>query len=431
MLNLKPKKTTLKNGIRLVTAQNKATNTVSVLMFFKTGSRNEDPKVQGISHFLEHMIFKGTKKRPNPIDITGLMDRIGAEFNAFTSLDQTGYYIKSEARHLPLVFDLLGDILLNSEFKASEMKRELGPIISELRMYIEEPQRYAQEVCYETLFGKTNLGRPVGGDEKTVSSITRKMLVDYYNKHYFANNLIVGVSGNIEEKNVLKLAQKHLGSFKKGAYHEPDEVKPKFQNYKIDLRYRPLKQVNAILSFPSYDQNHKDLYALKLLQMILGGGMSSRLFIEVREKRGLCYYVYASSDQFKETGGFFISSGIDAKRIDEALETIFKELEKMKKNGPTQSELKDALNHLEGRMMINFEDSFAVAEYIVTQEAFKLGGAKDIKTILENYKKVTAEDITRVARDIFQKKHLALTFVGPFKEQNATRFQKIIEKNLS
>lgn len=427
MLNLKPKKTTLKNGIRLVTAPNKATNTVSVLMFFKTGSRFEDPKIQGISHFLEHMIFKGTKKRPHPIDISKTMDRIGAEFNAFTSNDQTGYYIKAEASHLTLIFDLLGDILLHSEFKTAEIEREKGPVISEIRRHFENPESYIHDVSYETLFGNSNIGRNVAGSEKTVSGLDRKTIVQYYNTHYFAHNLIVGVAGNISEAEVKNLAEKYLGALKGGTYHAPEEVYPLFKNYKVALKTRPLKQTQVSIAFPAYNHNHPDLAAQKLLQIILGGGMSSRLFISVREKRGLCYYIYTSSDHFDETGGFFITSGIDAKRIDEALVTIFQEIEKMNRQGPSQSELKDALDQMKGRLMISLEDSFAVAEYMVTQEAFKLEGAQDIKTILEQYEKVTIQDIKRVANDLFQKEKLALTLVGPFKDK--THFQKIIEKS--
>lgn len=426
MQNVKPKKTTLKNGIRLVTSPNKATNTVSVLMFFKTGSRFEDPKIQGISHFLEHMIFKGTKKRPNAIDISKTMDRIGAEFNAFTSNDQTGYYIKAAASHLPLIFDLLGDILLNSEFKTAEIEREKGPVISEIRRHFENPESYIHDVAYETLFGNTNIGRNVAGSEKTVTALTRKTIVDYYKTHYFAHNLIVGVSGNISEAEVKTLAEKHLGALKGGEYHSPEAVRPNFKNYKIQLKTRPLKQTQVSIAFLGLPHNHADLPAQKLLQIILGGGMSSRLFVEVREKRGLCYYVYASGDQFDETGGFFITSGVDAKRVELALQTIFQELNKMKQKGPSKKELEDAIEQLKGRLMISLEDSFAVAEYMVTQEAFKTEGAQSLEEILKEYEKVTVKDIQRVASDLFRKESLALTLVGPFK--NKAPFQKIVEK---
>lgn len=427
MLNLTPKKTILKNGIRLITAPNKATNTVSVLMFFKTGSRFENPKIQGISHFLEHMIFKGTKKRPNPIDISKAMDRIGAEFNAFTSNDQTGYYIKAEASHVGLIFDLLGDILLNSEFKSAEIEREKGPVISEIRRHFENPESYIHDVSYETLFGNTNIGRNVAGSEKTVTGLTRKTLVDYYKTHYFAHNLIVGVSGNISETEVKTLAEKHLGALKGGEYHSPEQVQPKFKDYKVELKTRPLKQTQVSVAFPAHHHNHPDLAAQKLLQVILGGGMSSRLFVEVREKRGLCYYVYASSDQFEETGGFFITSGVDAKRVDLALTTILQELKKIKKHGVQEKELKDAFDQIKGRLMISLEDSFAVAEYMVTQEAFKVEGAQDLKTILKHYEKVTTKDIQRVARDLFKKESMALTLVGPFKDKK--HFQKIVDRS--
>jgi predicted Zn-dependent peptidase len=429
MLNIKPKKTTLKNGIRLVTAQNKATETVTVLMYFKTGSRFENPKEQGISHFLEHMIFKGTTKRPNSIDIAGIMDRIGAEFNAFTSIDHTGYYIKAEASHLPLLFDLLGDMLLNSKFAVQEIAREKGPVISEIRMYQENPMSFAQESAYLSLFGKTGIGRPIAGDEKTVNSLDRKKIVDYYKTHYFAHNLIVGVAGNVDPAEVQKLAEKNLSSFDGGEYHSPKKVSPDFDTYKIDLKFRPLKQVNAIFGFPAYDHNHKDLPALRMLQTILGGGMSSRLFISVRERKGLCYYIRTSSDQFEDTGAFFVESGIDAKRIDLALTTIFQELKKMKRQGPTKKEVKDALDQMKGKLMIDFEDSFTVAEYMVSQEAFKKEGPQEISTILKKYEKVTSQDIQRVAKDILRKEKLSLTLVGPFKEKEKKRFQEIIEKS--
>lgn len=426
-MNITPKKTVLKNGIRLLTARNTGTSTVTVLMFFKTGSRYENPKIQGISHFLEHMMFKGTKKRPDATDISRKLDAIGAEYNAFTNYDYTGYYVKASAKYTSFLFDILSDILLNSVFKNSEIQREKGPVIEEIKMYDENPMYFVDEASQQTLFGNTNLGRSIAGSAKTVASLTRNQVVDYYNTHYYAQNLIVGVAGNFEEKNVQALIKKHLNSLKKGEKQTHVRVVPIISSPRVNLQNRKLKQINASIAFPMFDANHKDAVAARLLSVILGGGMSSRLFVSVRERKGLCYYIRTSTDFYEETGGFFIKSGLDAKRLDLALSTILAELGKIKKKPPTNEELKDAKEQVKGRLMINLEDSFAVAEMLVTEEAFKNQGAQDIRHTLAEIDKVTPTDIQRVAKEIFKKSATCLTMVGPLK--NPKHFTRIIEKS--
>lgn len=424
--SMKAKKTILSNGIRLVTAALPSTKTVTVLMFFKTGSRYEDPKIQGISHFLEHMMFKGTKKRPKAIQISKLLDAIGAEFNAFTSLDHTGYYIKAASDKVELVFDVLGDILQNSLFQQAEITREKGPVIEEIKMYNENPMYFVEIGAYLNLFGENNLGRPIAGDETTVANLTRKQVVDYYRTHYFAENLIVGVAGNVSDNKVLTLARKHLSGFGQGKEQQHEPVVPVVTKPRVKLYHRPLKQVNSILAWPTVGHNHPDRHAVRVLASILGGGMSSRLFNAVRERKGLCYYINASIDHFEETGGFFIKSGLDLTRLDLALTTIFAELKKIKKQGPTKEELRDRIEHIKGRLLIDFEDSYSVVESMVQQEAFMKDGMKSIDQIIKDYEKVTVSDVKRVANAFLRRDALCLTMVGPLKDEK--HFETLIQK---
>lgn len=425
-MKIKPKKTTLKNGIRVITAKSDGTNTVTVLMFFKTGSRYEDPKLQGISHVLEHMIFKGTKKRPDSLDISRELDRVGADFNAFTAQDYTGYYVKTTLEHVEMVFDILGDMLLNSLFDAKELAREKGPVIEEIKMYDESPSARVDLESYSNLFGKTNLGRPIGGSAKTVMGMTRKDIVDYYRSHYYAENLIVGIAGSFQEKKVLDLAKKHLTKFSDGNTQTFKPVQLNVTEPRVRIHYKPLKQVNVSLAFPAFGHNDSDTYALKVLSTILGGGMSSRLFVSVRERKGLCYYIRTTIDFFDETGGFFIKTGLDVNRIDLALKTIFSELRKIKREKVTAQELQDAKEHIEGRLMIEYEDSFEVAQTAVEQEAFRKDGVQDFDKLLKSYQSVTASDIQRVAKRVLVSKSLCLTMVAPFKSD--AKFQKLLKK---
>jgi len=425
MPNIQPKKSVLPNGVRYITAQNKATDTVTVLFFFETGSRYENPKLQGISHFLEHMMFKGTKKRPNTHDISKQLDAIGADFNAFTSVDHTGYYIKAHAKHLDFIFEMLSDILLHSKFDAKELAREKGPIIEEIKMYNENPMAFAELQSYVTLFGNSGVGRPIAGSEKTVSKMTRQNIVDYYRAQYNTESLIVGVAGNISQAAVKRLVHKHLRNFSDGKHKHPKQVVPKKDGPKVNLFTRPLKQVNAVVTFPVFGHMHEDAYVLRMLSIILGGSMSSRLFIQVRERKGLCYYIRSSIDFFEDTGGLFIQSGLDARRIDLALRTILSEVGKLKRQGPTARELADAKEQIKGRYMIRFEDTYTVAETLVEQEAFQKG-SKTLDDLFEKYDAVTVKDVQRVAKDIFQKKACGLTMVGPVK--NASKFEAVIKK---
>lgn len=405
-------KTTLSSGLRVITVPMPQVKSATALVMVEAGSRYESQKVNGLSHFLEHMIFKGTKTRPSSLAISSLIDGIGGQFNAFTSKEYTGFYVKAESRHLNLILDVLSDMLLNSLYDPKELDKERGVIIEEINMYEDQPQARVGELFEQLLYGKQPLAWRISGEKKNILDITHKNMTDYVKNMYHSKAMVVGLAGEIKNNNI----NKYFGNLPRGNENKflkisEDQVKP--QNL---IYYKKTDQAHLCLGVRTFDMNHPDRYILAVLGTILGGNMSSRLFIEVREKRGLAYYVHADSEEFHDCGYFAASAGLNLNNLDEAIKVILNEFNKMRAKPPSFEELRRAKDYARGKMVLGLEDSYRTASFYASQELLR----KEIETpeeVLAKIEAVTAEDIQRVAKDIFVNQKLNLAIVGPFKKE--------------
>ena len=413
---MKFSKKVLKNGLRVVTVPMNDNPTVTVLVLVEAGSKYETKKVNGISHFLEHMCFKGTVKRPKAIDISKELDAIGSQYNAFTAQEYTGYYAKSDARHFNKIFDVVSDVYLNSTFPDTEMQKEKGVIIEEINMYEDMPQRHVQDLMMKLLYGDQPAGWNVAGEKKNILKMKRDDFVKYKKSHYLPEATLLVVAGKITEKEVLKQVRKVFGNVKNGKKTGKIKVKEKQNKPRALVNFKKTDQTHFILSVRTYDLFNKKNPALSVLSGILGGGMSSRLFQKLREEMGVGYYVRAYNDAYTDHGFFQISAGVDNKRIAEVLQAVLEECRKLKNYKVSVSELNKVKECLIGNMKLSLESSDDIANFYGGQELLK----REIKSAEEKAKqirKVTAKQVQSLASTIFKDKKLNLALIGPFKNQ--------------
>lgn len=411
---MKFRKTIFKNGLRLITAPMKDTSTVTVIVMAGVGSKYETKSVNGISHFLEHMFFKGTKKRPRTKDISEALDSVGGEFNAFTGKEQTAYYAKVDAKHFDLALDVVSDIYLNSKIEEKEIDRERGVIIQEIKMYEDTPIVNIGDVFEELLYGDQPAGWEIIGTEKNIRQIKRQDFANHIKNFYTASNTVVCVAGNIEEKKAIEEIEKVFEKMEKGKNTSKKNIIEKQSAPRVKIKKKKTDQAHLILGFRAYDMFHPDRYALTLLANILGGSMSSRLFLSVRERLGLAYYISASYENYSDSGYLGIKMGvdIDPKKIKKALQTVMKEIRKMRDKKVSDKELKKAKDNLKGRMALTLESSDEIASFLVSQELARKKIMRP-KEIIDQINKVTAADIARVAKDIFKNEKMNLAMIGP------------------
>ncbi len=417
----------LKNKITLITVPLKGAKATTVLVLVPVGSRYEHAKISGASHFVEHLMFKGTSKRSTAQDISRILDASGADYNAFTSKDYTGYYVKIASGKQAIAFDLISDMLFNSKFDAAEIEKEKGVIVEELRMYEDNPTMGIGLLYEKLLFGDCPLGRDEGGSEQTVRGISREELWNYYQAAYKTDNMVLVVAGSID-KNIKKYLQYFLSpdagkNKSKKTIHKNNFEKfvwPKEQktlDQRVEVKEKKLDQAHIIAGFPGLYSNHPDRYALLVLLNILGGGMSSRLFVEVREKRGLAYMVRSGSSNYRDVGTAYIQAGLDPSRLSEALKVIREELQKICEQPVSKKELADAKSNLSGRMTLAMEECSAQAEWYAKQ--FWLANKMETyEQVLQKINKVTIRDIQRVASKIFDWNQVRVVAIGPIKKQD-------------
>jgi len=408
-------KTILDNGLRVLTIPMPSFESATVLIMVKAGSRYENKKNNGISHFLEHMAFKGTKKRPSAIEISTLVDGMGGEFNAYTGKESTGYYIKSQASHVDLSMDILSDMLQHSLFAASEIEKEKGVILEEINMYEDTPSRRISDVYERLLYKDTPLGWNIDGEKSVVRSIERKDFLSYMSSLYSAHNIGVVVAGGINPSKTIGLIEKYFGEMKRFDTLSYDKVVENQTKPEVFLKHKKTEQVNIAIGVRTVSQSHKDRYPLSLLAAILGGGMSSRLFHEVREKRGLAYYVRSSSDHYQDCGNLVTTSGVDPKRVDEAITVILEEYNKVSsiKYEVSSKELNKAKEFLKGHLVLELEDSRSVAGFYGSQELLE-DKVDNPEEVLAKIDRVSLEDVARVAKKYLINETLNLAIIGDF-----------------
>ncbi|MEK9134752.1 MAG: pitrilysin family protein [Patescibacteria group bacterium] len=410
------RKTTLKNGLRIITVPQDNTETVTVLVLVGTGSKYETKDISGISHFLEHLFFKGTKEKPTALAVIEPLDKVGGVYNAFTSQECTGFYAKVEASHFELALEWVSDILLNSTFPAKEIEKEKGVIIEEINMYYDDPRRYVQTLWTKLLYGDQPAGWDVAGTKETVSKINRQNLVDYVNNHYTSSSVIVCIAGKINESEGLAKVEKYFSKIKIKQTEEKLKVIEKQDKPGCLIHYKKTDQTHFCLGARGYNIFHPQKYAQELLATILGAGgmMSNRLFTEVREKLGLAYYISTETDTSTDTGFLVTNAGVDNTRVKKSIQTILKEYKKISQIKVSAQELKKAKDNIKGKTAIYLEPSDSQASFFGFQELLE----KKILTPNDFFReidKVSQSDILKVAKDIFQPGKLNLALIGPFK----------------
>ena len=411
----------LDNGLRVLTADLPHAQSVTCMVMLAAGSRYETADTNGIAHFSEHMFFKGTERRPNARAIAGEIDAIGGEFNAFTSKESTAYYVKCAAEHRDVALDVLVDMLRNSRFDGDEIEREKGVIVEEMNMYFDTPRDYIGGVYEQLLYGDQPLGWDILGRKETIRAATRDTFLGYLGSWYHPARMVVGVAGRIGDDAVERIGGL-LGDL---PAVETGEAAPaeRFPNGRVKVFTKQSDQAHVILGAPSYELDHPDRYVLQMVATVLGGGMSSRLFTEVREKRGLAYYVYGVNHSYTDAGSLYAQAGVDINRIDEAVSTIAAELEGMAEAPVPADELEKARNFAKGRFVLQLESPQGLIMFGLRKEVLERR-APDPDEVLNGLSAVSAEDVQRVARDILAEGRVRLAVIGPF--DDADRFEKLL-----
>ena len=412
---MKFKKTTLKNGLRVITVPMTDNPSVTILVLVEAGSKYETKDINGISHFLEHLTFKGTTKRPKAIDISREFDAMGAEHNAFTSQEYTGYYGKADAKRCEALIEILSDMYLNPLIDKDEMEKEKGVIIEEIRMYNDLPQSVAGYLFEEILYGDQPAGWKVIGTEENIRSCTREQVVKYRQDHYKSESTIVVVSGSFDENDVIKKVENYFKKIEIGPNKPKLAVIEKQNQPQIKTIFKETDQTHLVIGFRTFSVYDKRISTLRVLTNILGGGMSSRLFSRMRNELGICYYINASNDISTDHGALSISAGVDNSRVEESIKGILNECIRMKEELVPESELQKVKDYIAGRTMLSLETSDARADYCGHKEILK----KEIELPEDTLKKiyaVTAEDVQNLAREIFINESLNMALVGRFKD---------------
>lgn len=410
-------KITLKNGLRIITAPMSGTKTAAVLVGVGAGSRYETKKINGISHFLEHMHFKGTKKRPTTQSIAEELDAVGGEFNAATGAEQTYFYAKVGSKHLDLALDVISDIFLNSTLKEEEINRERGVIIEEINMVKDTPMQYVGELFEKLLYGKETVGWNILGEKENILKIKREDFLNYINDHYVAKNTVVCVAGKIDQKNTIEKVKKYFENIKQNEPKKRSKIKENQTKPESLIHFKETDQSHFCLGVRAYNLFHPAKYALSLLAVILGGNMSSRLFIKVREREGLAYYIRTNAETYTDTGYLVTQAGVDNQKVEKAIQIILNEYKEIREKGVSEKELKKAKEYIKGKMLLEMESSDATAAFFANQEIL----TNKILTLKEEFAKidkVAIRDIQKVAQDIFMPQKLNLALIGPFKEKN-------------
>ena len=418
----KYKKVILSNKAPIITVSMPGAKTATALLIFKTGSRYENKKNNGISHFLEHLFFKGTIKRPNTLALASELDSLGCEFNAFTSKEYTGYWIKAAEKKLSQALEILGDMIINSTMKAEEIEREKGVIIEELNMYEENPMMHIEDVLESCLYGNTPAGWETVGTKKNIQNFKRQDFISYWKAQYGANSACLIMAGGIKDKD-LKRATEIFKSLKDNKWKK----QVKFVSHQtvpaLKILFKDIDQANLSLAVRTFPLNHPEEFNTKILSIILGGAMSSRLFINLRERNGLAYYVKTDTEFYSDSGYLTTQAGVPTDKTKRALEIILSEYGRLKTELVSKSELKRAKDLLQGRLLLQMEATDNLANWYARQAILR----DKIMTPVEFMKKINAItpiDLQKTAKKIFIDKGLNFAAIGRFKEAD---FKKVLK----
>lgn len=416
-------KFTLDNGIKVLLAPVKTTRIVSVNVLVKTGSRYERKNNNGITHFIEHLLFKGTARRPDALVISKEIDNMGADMNGSTGQEYSHFYVKLLDEHFEKAVDILSDILSCSRFEQKHIETERTAILEEIKMRKDHPSIYVWEIFNRTLYGDQPLGFDIAGNERVLNKITRSEMLEYFKESFIGSNIIISLAGNIDVKSARRLVSKYFSGFAPGQRAKFLPVRESQTSQVVEICYKKTEQTHLCIGNRSYNYEHPDYYALALMNLIVGGNMSSRLFTILREEKGLVYSVGALNQSFFDTGNFVVHAGVGHGNVKETIRIILGEFRKLKSKDVKKEELQRAKNAVTGYLYMALDSSSGIAGYIGGQE-LRLGRILTPEERLELIKKVTVQDIRRVANDVLKDETLNLALIGPFKDKE--KFKKML-----
>ncbi len=401
--------TTLNNGVRVITEAMPHVRSISVGIWIGTGSRRETPEQNGISHFIEHMLFKGTTHR-SAEDIARSVDSIGGNLDAFTAKELVCFNTKVLDQHLSQAWDVLADLVLNPLFRPEDIEKEKGVILEEIKMEADSPDYLVHEIFSSNFWKDHPLGKPILGTRETVKRFDTDIIRNYYSQVYAPKNLVVTAAGNLSHDGVVKLVRDHFASLPAGVSTPPEPIPS--THARIALRNKKaLEQVHLCLGVPSYPLPHEERFACYVLNTLLGGGMSSRLFQNIRERQGLAYAVFSELSPYRDTGCLSIYAGTSIESARQVVESIVKEFRELKDQPVSDEELRRAKDHLKGSLMLSLESTASRMTNLARQEMY-FGRFFTLDELVESIEAVTAADVLRIAQTFFDSKQIALTILG-------------------
>ena len=411
-------KTVLDTGLRILTVPMAQTRSVTVLLYLGTGSRYEMDEQGGVSHFLEHMAFKGTNRRPTPRDISEAIEGIGGVMNASTGVESTGYWVKVAQHHFSVAADVLADMLRDPLFESAEIEKERRVILEELKMIYDVPSHWVHVLFNREMWPEHPVGRDIGGSAETVAAITRDELLGHRARFYHPRNLVVAVAGNIDQDSVVGEVAGRLGDW--GAENPPVPYRPadsQCEGPTLVVETRPTEQANICLGVRALSRRDEDRFKLRVLNAILGEGMSSRLFQEIREKRGLAYGVGSGVSSLSDTGALTVWAGVAPGNTPEAVTAVLEEMDRFRNEPVSDDELLRAKEFIKGRTLLAMEDTFTNAAWVGRQEVLD-GTVLSLDEVIAEIEAVRAADIQGIASELFQTQSLVLAVVGPNEEKD-------------
>ncbi|MHB8172035.1 MAG: M16 family metallopeptidase [Thermincolia bacterium] len=415
------KKVALANGVRILTEEIPYVRSVAIGIWVRVGSRDELPGQDGISHFIEHMMFKGTENRTAK-ELAEALDSVGGQLNAFTTKEYTCYYAKVLDDHLELALDVLTDMFFNSKFGPNEIEKEKNVVLEEIKMYEDTPDDQVHDLFTSTIWQGHSLGRPIIGTKEMVMSFNREKVLDYYNHHYVPANTVISVAGSIDHQQVVERLETFFGQWSgppvERQLHIPEA------KYEINIKNKDIEQVHLCLGVQALQMDHPDIYVLHILNSIAGGGLSSRLFQNIREERGLAYSVYSYHSSYQETGFFAVYAGLSRNNLEDTLELIMKELKDFRNHGVTAEELFRAKEQLKGSLFLGLENvSSRMSRMGKTELCY--GRVITPDEIVEKINNVNLEQIRYLAGELLNIDAFSLTAIGPMEENlDLSRFLK-------
>lgn len=413
-------KTTLDNGVRVVTSRMDHVHSASIIFNYSVGSRYEEDRLAGISHVLEHMLFKGTEKRPDPAQISEEIEGVGGMLNAATGRESTNYWAKVPANRTELAFDVLADILRNSTFPADELEKERFVIFEEIRGVADSPEDLVHDVIDEVVWDSQPVGRPIIGSEETVASVTADDLRAFLDRHYRPERLVIAVAGKIEHDEIVRLSERAFGDMEPGLGDVFTPAENRQRERRARVVNRPTEQAHLCIGHPALSYNDPRRYTQGMIDAVLSSGMSSRLFQEIREKRGLVYSVYGYFRQYADVGQGVVYAGTDLERVEETIEAVLAELRKLRDEIVPEEELERTKELRKGRILMGLEDSRSVAGWIGSQE-LTFGEILTPGEVMQRIDEVRAEDMLELSQELFREELLNLALIGPYDDEDRFR----------